>query len=120
MLDIVDEHLQRLPIDALDNIRGGCAKLEDPLQDLFLVHHVTRIDLPEFVSVEHQCRQSRKIVLLFDPFVGYFYEVDFLLLALVVDILELLQDFVTLFIAFIVCKQTSAMYRELSIDRRHC
>lgn len=53
MLDIVDEHLQCLPVNALDNIRRGCAKLENPLQDLFLVHHVTRIDLPKLVPVEH-------------------------------------------------------------------
>lgn len=56
MLDVVDEHLQRLPIDALDNVRLRRAKLEDPVQDLFLVHHVARVDLPEFMPIERQRR----------------------------------------------------------------
>lgn len=116
MLNIIDEHLQRLPVDALDNIRRGCAKLEHPLQDLFLVHHVTRIDLPELVSVERQCRQSRKIVFLLDSFVRYFYEIDLLLLALVVDILELLQNLLAFLVTFFVCKQPVQCIVYLSID----
>lgn len=105
VLDVVDEHLQRFPVDALDDVRRGRSQLEDPLQDLFFVHHITCVDLSELVSVEGQGWQPRQVVLLLDTLVGDLHEVDLLLLALVVDVLELLKDLLALLVAFLVCKR---------------
>lgn len=114
MLDIIDKHLQCFSVDALDNIRLRCAEIKHPIQDLFLVHHVTRVDLPELVPVKRQRWQPRKIVLLLDTFVGDLDEVDVLLLALVVNVLEFLEDLLALLIALLVCKQSTI--RNASID----
>lgn len=104
---VVDKHLQRFSINALDNVWCGRSKLEDPFQDLFLVHHITRVDLPELVSIEGQRRQSWQIVFLFDTLVGDLHEVDILFFALVVDVLEFLKDLLALLVTFFVCKQTT-------------
>lgn len=103
MLDVVDENLQCFAVDGLDDVRVRFVQLQDPLQDLVLVHEVAVVDGAELVAVERERWQIGQIVFLVDAIVGSFDEVDALLLAFVVDVFKFIQDLLRLLVALAVC-----------------
>lgn len=56
MLDVIDQYLQRLPVNVFDHVRGLSSKVQYPIQNRFFVHHITVVNLTEFVPVKRQCR----------------------------------------------------------------
>lgn len=56
MLDVIDQYLQRFPVNIFDHVRGLSSKIQYPIQNRFFVHHITIVNLTEFVSVKRQCR----------------------------------------------------------------
>lgn len=102
MFDIIDQNLQRFAINRLDDIRIGLIQVQHPFQDLVLLHQIAGVDGAEFVPIESQCRQLGQIVFLVDAFVGRFDEVNALLFALVVDVLQFVEDFLRFFVSLAI------------------
>lgn len=102
MFNVVDQHLQCFAVDRLNNVRTGLVQLQYPLENFLLLHQIAGVDGAEFVTIKRQCWQRLQVVLLVNAFVGCLHKVNVLLLALIVDVLQLVEDLLCLFVTLAV------------------
>lgn len=102
MFNLVDEHLERLAVNRLDHFGLGLVLLQHPLEDLLLVHQIPGVDGTELVTVEHQRRQVLQIVLVLNVVVRSLDEINVLLFALVIDVLQLSDDLERLLVLIVI------------------
>lgn len=102
MLNIVDQHLQRLPVHGLNLIMTGIVQVQHPHQDILLLHQISRVHSAELVPVESQGRQHRQIVFLLDSIVRCLDKVNILLLALIINVLQLVDNLLALLVSLAV------------------
>lgn len=104
MLHVIDQNLQRLSVHRLNLIVARLVQVQHPCKDVVLLHQITSVDGTELVPVERQSRQRREVVFLFNAVIGSLDKVNFLLLALIIDVLQFIDDLLALFVSFAVCK----------------
>lgn len=104
MVDVVDQDLKCAAIDRLNHVRGGVDEVQNPFKDFLLIHEIASVDCAELVTVESQSGQSWQVVLLLNAIIAGLDKVNVFLLALVVDVLELVQNLLRLLVAFWVWK----------------
>lgn len=103
MLDVVNQNLKRATVDRLNNIGRRFNEIQHPLKDFILIHQIAGVNRAELVAVKGQRGQRRQVVFLFDSIVARLHKVDVFLLALVVDVLQLVEDLLWLFVTLRVC-----------------
>jgi len=79
----------------LQNLESNITR---PFCNLNLFELFTLIDGSEFAAVESKCGQLLERVLLYDIVIGGFNKVDVLLFALVINVLQFLDDFLALLV----------------------